>query len=71
MGAQDKAPRPSVRMCVRCEVTTGAPVVVAVVHQNSGPGFVVYACQACAAHYPPQSDVLTVLSPSGRAGGEG
>ncbi|MDX3315259.1 hypothetical protein ACWGH3_18735 [Streptomyces sp. NPDC054884] len=56
------------RMCVRCEVTTETPVVVGVVHQNSGPGFVVYACQACAAHYPPQPDVLTVLSPPDRAG---
>ncbi|WP_328873565.1 hypothetical protein OHT76_27710 [Streptomyces sp. NBC_00287] len=39
---------------------TQTPVVVAVVHQNSGPGFVVYACQACAEHYPPQPDALTV-----------
>ncbi|MFJ4643457.1 hypothetical protein ACIP6Q_07930 [Streptomyces bobili] len=37
-------------------MTTETPVVVAVVHQNSGPGFVVYACQACAEHYPPQPD---------------
>lgn len=60
MRTADKEPRPPVRMpvrmCVRCEVTTETPVVVAVVHQNSGPGFVVYACQACAAHYPPQPD---------------
>ncbi|MFF7532233.1 hypothetical protein ACFZB2_24495 [Streptomyces bobili] len=70
MGTADKEPRPPVRMCVRCEVVTGSPVVVAVVHQNSGPGFVVYACQACAAHYPPQPDVLTVLRPSGKAGDE-
>ncbi|CAM5689040.1 hypothetical protein [Streptomyces aurantiogriseus] len=70
MGAGDKALRPPVRMCVRCEVTTETPVVVAVVHQNSGPGFVVYACQACAAHYPPQPEVLTVVSPSRRAEGE-
>ncbi|WP_143663388.1 hypothetical protein [Streptomyces bobili] len=68
MGTADKEPRPPVRMCVRCEVVTGSPVVVAVVHQNSGPGFVVYACQACAAHYPPQPDVLTVRRPSGKAG---
>ena len=51
--------------CVRAWIAY--PVVVAVVHQNSGPGFVVYACQACAAHYPPQPDVLTVLRPSGQA----
>nr|WP_073496593.1 hypothetical protein [Streptomyces phaeoluteigriseus] len=67
MGTGDKEPRPPVRMCVRCEVTTETPVVVAVVHQNTGPGFVVYACQACAAHYPPQPNVLTGLRPSGQA----
>lgn len=60
MGTAEKEPRPPVRMpvrmCVRCEVTTETPVVVAVVHQNSGPGFVVYACQTCAVRYPPQPD---------------
>jgi hypothetical protein len=45
--------RPPVRMCVRCQVTTETPVVVCVVHQNSGPGFTVYACQASAPHFPP------------------
>jgi hypothetical protein len=45
--------RPPVRMCVRCHVTTETPVVVCVVHQNSGPGFTVYACRACASHFPP------------------
>lgn len=59
--------RKPVRMCVRCQVTTETPVVVAVVHQNSGPGFAVYACQACAAHCPPQPDVLAALPPSRRA----
>ncbi|MEH0446784.1 hypothetical protein QA811_24665 [Streptomyces sp. B21-102] len=68
-GTGERTPRPPVRMCVRCEVTTETPVVVGIVHQNSGPGFVVYACQACAAtHYPPQPDVLTVMSPPRRAG---
>ena len=43
MGTGVREPRPPVRMCVRCEVTTETPVVVGVVHQNSGPGFVVYA----------------------------
>ncbi|MET9501047.1 hypothetical protein ABZY42_04805 [Streptomyces sp. NPDC006622] len=70
MGTRDKRPRPPVRMCVRCEATTETPVVVAAVHQNSGSGFVVYACRACAAHYPPQPDVLTALRPSGDAGDE-
>ncbi|MCX4883306.1 MULTISPECIES: hypothetical protein [unclassified Streptomyces] len=58
--------RPPVRMCVRCHVTTEAPVVVCVVHQNSGPGFTVYACRACAPHFPPPdpADVPT------RTGGE-
>ncbi|MFF1445465.1 hypothetical protein [Streptomyces sp. NPDC058295] len=47
-------------------MTTEAPVVVGAVQQNSGPGFTVYACQACAAHYAPQPDVLSVLPPSRR-----
>ncbi|MFH9554360.1 hypothetical protein [Streptomyces sp. NPDC017435] len=70
MATGDRTPRPPVRMCVRCQVTTEAPVAVGAVHQNSGPGFTVYACQACAAHYPPQPDVLTVLLPSRRAEGD-
>lgn len=70
MGAKGKAPRQPVRMCVRCGVTTEAPVVVSVVHQNSGPGFVVYACGACAVYFPPQPDVLTAQPQSGRAGDE-
>ncbi|WP_307057573.1 hypothetical protein [Streptomyces achromogenes] len=49
-------------------MTTETPVVVGVVHQNSGPGFVVYACRTCAAHYPPEPDVLSVPSPTRRAG---
>ena len=40
-------------------MTTATPVVVGVVHQNSGPGFVVYACQVCAPHCAPQPEVLT------------
>ncbi|MFJ4690052.1 hypothetical protein [Streptomyces sp. NPDC088766] len=68
MGAEGRKPRPPVRMCVRCEVTTETPVVVAVVHQNSGPGFVVYACQACAVHYPPQQDAFPVRRLPGPAG---
>ncbi|MFG2127895.1 hypothetical protein ACGFNV_08850 [Streptomyces sp. NPDC048751] len=70
MGTEGKAPRPPVRMCVRCQVTTETPVVVCVVHQNSGPGFVVYACRACAVHFPPQPDARTTLPQSGRAGDE-
>ncbi|MFD9436257.1 hypothetical protein [Streptomyces sp. NPDC060002] len=70
MATEDRTPRPPVRMCVRCQVTTETPVVVGVVHQNSGPGFVVYACQACAVHYPPQPDVLDLLPPSRQAGGD-
>ncbi|KUN10833.1 hypothetical protein AQI96_23415 [Streptomyces canus] len=57
-------------MCVRCQVTTEAPVVVATVHQNSGPGFTVYACRACAEQCPPQPDALTALPPSRRSRGD-
>lgn len=66
MATGDREPRPLVRMCVRCEVTTKAPVVVGVVHENSGPGFVVYACRTCATHYPPEPDVLSVPPPAER-----
>lgn len=68
--AGDTEPRLPVRMCVRCGVTTVTPVVVTVVHQNSGPGFVVYACEACAAFYPAQPDVLTILPSSDQGGAE-
>lgn len=60
--AAQARPRPPVRMCVRCHVTTETPVVVCVVHQNSGPGFAVYACQTCASHFPPDA-------PTGATGG--
>ncbi|WP_217161861.1 hypothetical protein [Streptomyces sp. AC512_CC834] len=52
--------RPSLRMCVRCHVNTDVPVVISVVHQNSGPGFNVYACVECARHFPEEPDVLSL-----------
>jgi hypothetical protein len=58
--------RRPVRMCVRCERITTAPVVVSEVHQNSGPGFAVYACPDCAPHFPPVPDVLHLLTPGWR-----
>ncbi|TGA84067.1 hypothetical protein, partial [Streptomyces sp. MZ04] len=54
-------PRPPVRMCARCQHTTDAPVLVHEVHAATGPGFNVYACQACATHYPPPTDALELL----------
>lgn len=48
-------------MCVRCNHITDAPVVVAEVRQNSGPGWKVYACPECAPHFPPVPDVLDLL----------
>ncbi|WP_282695777.1 hypothetical protein [Streptomyces sp. CC208A] len=63
--------RKPVRMCVRCSRITDAPVLVAEVHQNSGPGFNVYACRECAPHFPPVPDVFDLLPPAReRAGGE-
>lgn len=47
--------------CVRCQRTTDEPVVVSEVHQNSGPGFTVYACPACAPLVPPAPDVFELL----------
>ncbi|MCN9244454.1 hypothetical protein NGF19_27350 [Streptomyces sp. RY43-2] len=41
-----------VPVCVHCEATADNPVAVATVHQNSGPGFTLYACQACTPYFP-------------------
>ncbi|MCH0540751.1 hypothetical protein I3F58_14470 [Streptomyces sp. MUM 203J] len=49
-------------MCVECHRITDAPVVVSEVHQNSGPGFNVYACPDCASHFPPVPDALDLLN---------
>ncbi|MCF3123800.1 hypothetical protein IPZ68_29435 [Streptomyces arenae] len=54
-------PRPPVRMCVRCRRTTDAPVLIHAVHAATGPGFNVYACQACATLHPPPTDALELL----------
>lgn len=53
--------RPLVRMRVRCQRTTDAPVLVHEVHAATGPGFNVYACQTCATHHPPPTDALELL----------
>jgi hypothetical protein len=58
---ESSAVRRPVRMCVRCCVITDTPVVVSEVHQNTGPGFNVYACPDCAPHFPPVPDVLNLL----------
>ncbi|MGW0775167.1 hypothetical protein ACWD01_16300 [Streptomyces sp. NPDC002835] len=54
-------PRRPVRMCVRCQAVTEDPTVVYEVHQNTGPGFNVYACEACAPLFPPAPDVFAFL----------
>ncbi|MFI6107335.1 hypothetical protein [Streptomyces sp. NPDC051310] len=54
-------PRQPVRMCVRCERITSAPVLVAEVHQGTGPGFNVYACPDCAPRLPELPDALDLL----------
>lgn len=56
-----RAVRIGVRRCVRCDRITDTPVLVSEVHQNSGTGFNVYACHACAPHYPPLPDALDLL----------
>jgi hypothetical protein len=53
-------------MCARCQCVTGEPVLVYQVHAATGPGFNVYACQACAVHYPPPLvDELELLGGGG------
>jgi hypothetical protein len=61
-----------VRMCVRCQEMTEAPVLVGEVHSNSGPGWNVYACPGCAPHFPPAPDPFEVLNAARRRrrGGE-
>ncbi|MFV2119052.1 hypothetical protein ACE14D_11640 [Streptomyces sp. Act-28] len=54
-------PRRPVRMCVRCDRITDSPVVVSEVHQNSGPGWSVYACPECAPRLPPVPDAFDLL----------
>ncbi|MHC0429945.1 hypothetical protein ACX6XY_07130 [Streptomyces sp. O3] len=48
--------------CTRCNETTDCPVLVSEVHQNSGPGFSVYACPDCTVHFPPLPDASDLLS---------
>ncbi|MDI3386186.1 hypothetical protein QIS99_08135 [Streptomyces sp. B-S-A8] len=52
-----------VRMCVRCQAVTDNPTVVHEVHQNTGPGFNVYACEACAPFFLPVPDVFAHRRP--------
>jgi hypothetical protein len=59
-------PRPPVRMCVRCHMTTETPVVVCVVHQNSGPGFTVYACRVCASRFLPSDEQEVPIRSEGK-----
>ncbi|MBC9717879.1 hypothetical protein H9Y04_35650 [Streptomyces sp. TRM66268-LWL] len=57
-------PRRPVRMCVECGVLTDDPVLVAEVHQGTGPGFNVYACRGCAPSTRPHADCQCPLPPS-------
>lgn len=60
-GEGGTAARRPVRMCVRCDRITDRPVVVAEVHQASGPGWNVYACPECAPHFPPLPDMFDLF----------
>jgi hypothetical protein len=64
MSATDK-PKP-LRMCVRCQRITDAPVLISEVHSNSGPGWNVHACPDCVRHIPPAPDPLEVLEAAQR-----
>jgi hypothetical protein len=57
--------------CVRCTTVTETPVVVSEVHHASGPGFSVYACTGCAAHFPQVPDALDLLATGWRNHAEG
>jgi len=39
-------------VCVRCQAIAESPVAVCTVHQNSGPGYTIYACRVCAPRLP-------------------
>ncbi|WP_165984198.1 hypothetical protein [Streptomyces sp. YIM 98790] len=49
------------RMCVDCKEMTDWPVIVGGVEQNSGPGWIAYACPACAHHYRTADDLGAAL----------
>lgn len=49
-----------VQICARCDKITRAPVVVAEIHGNSGPGWTVHACPDCAPFYPRQCDPIAM-----------
>ncbi|MEV6395175.1 hypothetical protein AB0M39_10425 [Streptomyces sp. NPDC051907] len=65
-----RSPRPPVRMCVRCDRITAAPVLVSEVHSASGPGFNVYACAECAPLLPKPPDALDLLATGRRTRAE-
>jgi hypothetical protein len=46
------------------QAATYEPVLVHEVHAATGPGFNVYACPDCAAHYPPLRDPLDLPEPT-------
>lgn len=59
--------RPAMRMCARCDRSTDEPVLIHEVHAPTGPGFNVYACPECAAHYDaPRTHVLELPDPTSR-----
>ncbi|UGY92169.1 hypothetical protein [Streptomyces gobiensis] len=41
------------------------------IHAGTGPGYTVWACRACAPHYPPVPDVLDLLDAAERRRKEG
>ncbi|MFI5650517.1 hypothetical protein ACIA71_04815 [Streptomyces anulatus] len=52
----------TMKMCARCAALTERPVLIAEVHQGTGPGFDVYACPDCAPAFPPLQDVLDLFT---------
>lgn len=53
--------RPAMRMCTRCERSTGAPVPVRQLHAPTGPTLTIYACQECVTHYPALEGAVDLL----------
>lgn len=59
------------RVCLRCQLPTREPVIVAVGHGASAGGHTAYACPRCAPSFPKQHDPLAEIAALRRARNRG
>ncbi|MFB6843895.1 hypothetical protein ACFCXS_03320 [Streptomyces sp. NPDC056373] len=53
--------RPAMRMCTRCERSTGTPAPIRQFQAPSGLPLTIYACQECVSHYPALEGAVGLL----------